>query len=159
MSIKHPNPYPPTLFPPIQLSISIHNPLHESPIQFSPPSICSPQFLREQGSSHCNFFSSFSLSFPSSFHIFRSCFSLPAFLLPCTSWDNITPRTSLSRPKARSPSVPLSFNPSLWASPGDSDYNQVTVASAMPINVGGLKTEQGERGKTCPCPHLHTLPY
>lgn len=53
--------------------------------------------------------------------------------------------------------------PPLQSLPGgsqrDSDYNQGTAAPAMPINVGGLKMEQRERGEKCLCLHLHTLPY
>lgn len=104
-----------------------------------------------------------SFYFPPYSIYFFLAFPFLFFLLPCTSWDNITQRTSLSGPKAltHSASIPLCFNPIQWGTPRDSDYNQVTAASAMPINVGGLKTKQGERGKKkkCLCPHLHTLPY
>lgn len=117
------------------------------------------RFSGSRGLTSHSFPASFSL--PSSFYIFLSCITLPFFLPPCTSWDSTIQRTSLLRPKALTPSASIlpSFSPSQRGSQRDSDYNQVTAASAMPINVGGLKTEQGKRGKKCLYPHLHTLPY
>lgn len=93
------------------------------------------------------------ISSPSSpflFHSFLSCFALLVILLTATSWDI----TIQKRPKAlaHSASIPLSFNHSQWGSPRGSDYNKVTAASAMLINVGGLKEEAGGKRKKVPMP-------
>lgn len=73
----HPVPAPFATNPTINL---IRDPQHKSPMQFSSPSISTASFLWEQRSSHHNFLSSFSISFPSSFHILLPCFS---FLSSC----------------------------------------------------------------------------
>lgn len=119
-SSHSPNPF----FPTIQLSISIYNPLHEFPIQFLSVHLYS-SISPGAGALTSPPLSSFSLSSPSPSSI-SSClaFSLPVFLLPRTSWEK---PFETKRHFLPSPSVPLSFNPTQWDSPRDSDYNQVML--------------------------------
>lgn len=164
-SIKHLSPHPPTLLfywsNSQSLSIIPYMNLPSNPT-FLPTVglLCSGS-----GGAHIT------ISSPAFPFLFLPCSMSPSLTYPfpvfaCPSWDSITQWTSFSETKgSRSLSLHthtpllLPFNPSQWGSPRDSDYNQVTAASAMLINVGGLKTEQGERGKKCPCPHLRPLPY
>lgn len=148
------SPSPNLFFPTIQLSISIHNP----PTWISHPIPLRPSVLLHfSGSMGAHV----TISFPASPFFFSpssisSClaFPLPVFLLPRTSWENITQAfrdqkalLAFSLRPSLLQSFSVGFSKGQWLQPSD-------AASAMPINVGGLKTEQGERGKKSAHAHI-----
>lgn len=140
-----PNPF----FPTIQLSISIHNPLHEFPIQFLSDhlySSISPGTGELTSQFPFQLLPFFSLSFC---HVFLSCF-LPSRLSASShvlgeAFRDQKALLAFSLRPSLLQSFSVGFSKGQWLQPSD-------AASAMPINVGGLKMERGERGKKVPAP-------